>query len=94
MTLFKVKRTDLRLGRCSTVADVWCWLTAEEAEAVAGLVAADVLAVRQWWLDERWLVVVCQLVKMVCGSVGSSALRVCFQRSLTFLICCVDFLHL
>ena len=40
----------------------------------AGLVAADVLAVGLWWLEERWLVVVSQLVKMaaVCQSVGRS----------------------
>ena len=37
--------------------------------------AADVLAVRQWWLEERQLVLMCQLVKMVavCQSVGSSS---------------------
>ena len=39
------------LGRCSTAAADWCWLTAEEAEA--GLLDADVLAVRWWWLKER-----------------------------------------
>ena len=32
-------------------------------EAEAGQVAADVLAVRWWWLEERGLVVVCKLVK-------------------------------
>ena len=36
------------------MAAVWCWLTAEEAEA--GLAAADVLTVRLWWLKERRLV--------------------------------------
>ena len=51
-----------RLGRCSIAAAVWHWLTAEEALAV--LVAADVIAVRQWWLKERWLVLACRLVKM------------------------------
>ena len=58
---------------------VWHWLTVEEAEAEAMLVAADALAVRRWWLEERRLVVVCQLVKTaaVCLSAGSSALRVC-----------------
>ena len=40
-------------GKCrgSTAAAVWCWLAVEEAEA--GMVAADVLAVQQWWLEER-----------------------------------------
>ena len=51
-----LKRIDWRLGRCSTAAAVWSWLSAEEAEAAAGLVAADVLAVRSWWLQERWLI--------------------------------------
>ena len=60
-----------------------------EKEAAAGLVAADVLAVRQWWLEERRLVVVCLLVRMaaVCRSVGSSALRVCFHKSFKVLLC-------
>ena len=46
-------------------------------EAEAGLVAADVLVVRHWWLDEKWVVAECQLVKMtvVCQSAGSSAIR-------------------
>ena len=46
-------------------------MTAEEAEA--GLVAADVLAVRGLWLEERQLVVACHLVKTaaVCQSAGS-----------------------
>ena len=36
--------------------------------------AADVLAVCLWWLEERWLVVACWLVKMaaVFQSIGSS----------------------
>ena len=53
------------------MAVVWCWLTAEEAEA--GFLAVDVLAARQWCLEERWLV--CQLVKTaaVCQSVCSSS---------------------
>ena len=28
-----MKRTDWRLGRCSTAAAVWCQLTVEEEEA-------------------------------------------------------------
>ena len=44
-TTVVLRRTDSRLGRCSTAAAVWHRLTAEEAEA--GLVAADVLDVRQ-----------------------------------------------
>ena len=65
------------------------WQTAEEAEL--GLVASDVLAVWQWWLDERRLVPVCQQVKAfaVCQSVGRSSKTVDFQRSLKVLICCV-----
>ena len=76
------------------MAAVWHQLTVEEAEA--GLVVADVLVVRQWWLERRMLVVACQLVKTaaVCRSTGSSALRVYFRRSLKVLICCVDFLCL
>ena len=62
LTAVVPKRTDWRLGRCSTAAPVWCWLTEEETEA--GLVAANVLAVRRWWLEERLLVLVCWLVKM------------------------------
>ena len=48
------------------------WLTVEETEA--GLLTADVLAVRQCWLEERWLLLMCQLVKtvLVCQSVSSS----------------------
>ena len=45
----------------STAAAVWCWLTAEEAEG--GLVAAYVLAVQWWWLQERRLVLACWQVK-------------------------------
>ena len=37
--------------------------------------AAEVLAVGLWWVEERWLVVVCQVVKtsVVCQSVGSTS---------------------
>ena len=63
----------------------------EEAGAAAGNVAADVLAVRRCWLEERQLLVACHLVKMAMVSAGSSELRVCFQRNLKVLICCVDF---
>ena len=43
----------------------------EEAE----LVATDVLVAREWWLEERWLVVVCQVVKTAaeCQSIVSSS---------------------
>ena len=53
-------------GKCigSTAAVVWHLLTVEEAETK--LVAAEVLAV-QWWLEERWLVVACQVVKSGCS---------------------------
>ena len=37
-------------------------------EVEAGLLAVDVLAVRQWWVEERRLVLVCQQVKMDEGS--------------------------
>ena len=59
------------------------------------MAAAD-LAVRRWCLEERRLVVACQLVKTaaVCQSVGSSSQTEDFQRSLRVLICCVDFLRL
>ena len=72
-TAVVLKRNGWRLGSGSTVAAVWHWLTGEEAEA--GLVAADVLTVRPWWLEERRLVLACQLVKtaVVCQSVGSSS---------------------
>ena len=72
-TVVVLKRTACRPGSGSTTAAFWCQLTVEEAEA--GLVASDVLAVRRrWWLEERRLVLVCQLVKtsVVCQSVGSS----------------------
>ena len=54
------------------MAAVWHRLTVEEAEA--GLGAADVLAVRQWFLEERRLMLGCQLVKItvVCQSAGNS----------------------
>ena len=70
LTAVVLKRTNWRLGRCSSAAAIWCWLTVEEQ---GRLVAADVLAVRYWWLEERRLVLVCQLVKMAAGyqSVGS-----------------------
>ena len=44
-------------------------------EAEAGLVDADVLTVRRWWLKERRLVLVCQMMQtvLVCQSVGSSS---------------------
>ena len=53
-------------------------------EAEAGLVAADVLAVWHWWLEERWLVVVCWVVKtaVVCQSVGSSSQIRIFMKKL------------
>ena len=62
LTAVVLKRTDVLLGRCSTAAVVWRWLTAEEAEA--GPVDADVLAVRRWWLEERWLLLVCPQVSI------------------------------
>ena len=68
-------------GSGSTATAVWRQLTVEEAEA--GLVTADILAVRRWWLEERRQAVVFQMVKtaVVCPSAGSSALREYFQRS-------------
>ena len=46
------------------MAAVWRHLTAEDAEA--WLLAADVLAVRRWWLEERQLVLPChRLVKTI-----------------------------
>ena len=65
-------------------------------EAEVELEAADVLAVRLWWLEERHWVLSCRLVKtaVVCQSVGSSAQTEDFQRSLKVLICSVDFLRL
>ena len=70
---WKIRVIQRRIGRCSTASAVWHWLTAVEAQA--GLVDADVLTVRRWWLEERRLVLVCQLVKtvLVCQSVGSSS---------------------
>ena len=44
----------LKKSGCSTAADVWCQLTVDEA----GLVAADVLTVRQWLLEKKRLVLV------------------------------------
>ena len=49
------------------------------------MVDAD-LAVLQWELEERQLVMVCQLVKMMCQSVGRSSQIEDFQRSLRVLI--------
>ena len=71
LTAVVPRRTAGRLGRCSTAAAVWHWLTAKEAE----LMAVDVLAVRWWWLEEKQLVLVCQLVKnaAVFQSVGRSS---------------------
>ena len=76
------------------MADVWGQLTTEEAEA--GFVAADVLAVWRWWLEETWLVLVCQLVKTaaVCQSACSSSQTENFLRSLKVLTCCAGLLHL
>ena len=92
-TAVVLKRTDWKHDSGSTAA-VWRRLTAEEMEA--GLVAADVLAVRQLWLEDRQLVLACWLVKtaVVCQSVGSSSQTEDFRRSLEVLICCVDFLCL
>ena len=47
-------------GSSTAAAAAWDRLAAGETEA--GLVAADVLAVR-WWLEERWLVGACPVVK-------------------------------
>ena len=72
LTAVVLKRTNWRLGKCSTVVAVWRWLTAEEAEAE--LLAADVLVLSRWGFEKRWLVLVCPQVKMVavCQSVDSS----------------------
>ena len=72
-----------------------CCLTLDDSGGGCGW-AGDVLAVGWCWLEERRLVVACQLVKtaVVCQSTGSSALRVCFRKSFKVLICCVDFLFL
>ena len=58
--------------------------------------AASVLSVRRWWLEERRLVLAWRLVKMsvVCQSVGNSLKTEDFSRSLKVLICCVDILRL
>ena len=62
---------------------------------MAGLAAAAAVPA-QWWLEERWHVVVGHVVKTaaVCQSVGCETLTVDSQRSLRVLICCVDFLYL
>ena len=64
-TAVVLKMTDRRHGSGSIVAAVCRRLTTEKAEA--GLVAADVLAVMQCWLEKRRLVLVCQLVKRLQG---------------------------
>ena len=59
-------------------------------ETEVGLVAADVLAVQQWWLEQRRLVVACRLVKMatLCQSVGGSSQIEDFRHvELTFFAC-------
>ena len=70
-----LKRTSWRLCRCFIAAAVLYRLTAEEAEAAAWLLAADVLAVWQWWLKRRWLVLASQLVKIAaeCIHAGNSS---------------------
>ena len=75
------------------MAAVWRRLTVEVKVEV---VAADVLAVSQSWLEEGRHVLVCRLVKtaVVCQSVGSSSQIEDLRRSLKVLICCVDFLRL
>ena len=94
VTAVVLKRTNRRLGRCSTAAAIWNLLPAEETEA--GLVMTDVLAVRWWRMEERQLVLACQLVKTaaVCQSVGSLSQTKDLQRSLKVLICLVGFLCL
>ena len=76
------------------MASVCRWLTLKESEP--GLVAADVLAVRQWWLQERRMVLACWLVEMaaVCQSVGSSSQIENFLRIFRALICCVGLFRL
>ena len=39
------------------------------------MLAGDFLAMMWWWLEERWLMLVCQQVKMAaeCQSVGRSS---------------------
>ena len=51
---------------CSTAAAVWCQLTAEEVEA--GLVAADVLAVRRWLLEDSvsFVFMACLSIFLAC----------------------------
>ena len=57
--------------------------------------AADVLAVRLWWFEERGLKVVCQVVKRLqCINLLVASQTEDFRRSLRVLICCVDFLCL
>ena len=65
-------------------------------EAEAGLLATNVLAVRRWWFEARWLVLVHFRVKTVavCQSIGSSSQTEDFLRSLRVLICCIGFLRL
>ena len=72
----------------------YCGCCLAFADRQAGLVAADMLAVRRWWMEERGLVLMCQLVKTaeVYQYVGSSSQTE--DRSLKVLICCVGFLHL
>ena len=55
--------------------------------------AADVLAVRRWWMERRQLVLVCRLVQKVavCQTVGSSSQTEGFRRSFKVLICCTGF---
>ena len=54
--------------------------------------ALDVVAVRQWWLEEKADGGCVSAVEnvAVCQFAGSSAVRVSFRRSLKALICCVD----
>ena len=58
-----------------------------------GMLAADALAVRQWWFEERRLVL-CRQVKTVMLCESSLSQIEDFQRSLKVLICCVGSLHL
>ena len=66
-----LKGKNWRHGIGSTAVGVWHCLNVEEAKA--GLVVANL--VKQWWLEERRLLLVCQLVKMaaVCQSGRSSS---------------------
>ena len=63
---------------------------------MAGLVAADVLAVLRWWLEERQLVLACQLIKIAvqCLPAGNSSQIEGFQRNLKVLKCHTSFLRL